>query len=88
MSFINTNVLQAKRSSVYSNLRAEPKEPKGEVIFSRRLHINEPNVMDGLELLSLLNGNVIKAAFLDPQYRGILDRMKYGNEGKRQIKRA
>lgn len=29
-----------------------------------------------------LYDNTIKAAFFDPQYRGILDKMNYGNEGK------
>ena len=27
-------------------------------------------------------------AFFDPQYRGVLDRMNYGNEGERQTKRT
>jgi site-specific DNA-methyltransferase (adenine-specific) len=31
---------------------------------------------------------VITAVFFDPQYRGIMDKMKYGNEGQRQKERA
>ena len=38
--------------------------------------------MDGLEFLSLFPGSVIPVAFLDPQYRGVLDKLQYGNEGK------
>ncbi len=38
--------------------------------------------MDGLEFLSLLPESVIPVAFLDPQYRGVLDKLAYGNEGK------
>lgn len=42
---------------------------------------NAPNVMDGRLLLQSLRGINAKAVFLDPQYRGLLDQMKYGNEG-------
>jgi site-specific DNA-methyltransferase (adenine-specific) len=39
---------------------------------------------DALELLrSLLNG-CTRLTFFDPQYRGVLDKLKYGNEGARQ----
>ena len=37
--------------------------------------------MDGLELLALLPDDGIPVAFLDPQYRGVLDMLAYGNEG-------
>ena len=43
--------------------------------------------MDGLKLLSHLPEESVPVAFLDPQYRGVLDRMNYGNEGKRREKR-
>lgn len=38
--------------------------------------------MDGIELLSALPETAIPVVFFDPQYRGVLDRMNYGNEGK------
>lgn len=44
--------------------------------------LNQRNRMDGLALLKRLNDNAIRAVFFDPQYRGVLDRLKYGNEGK------
>ena len=50
----------------------------------------KPNVrlkMDGLKLLSHLPKASVPVAFLDPQYRGVLDRMNYGNEGKSREKR-
>ena len=37
--------------------------------------------MDGLALLALLPDCGIPVAFLDPQYRGVLDKLGYGNEG-------
>ena len=44
--------------------------------------LNQHNKMDGLVLLQGLEENSIRACFFDPQYRGVLDRLKYGNEGK------
>lgn len=56
--------------------------------FSPPLHanssirINSENRTDGLILLGQLNDSGIKTAFFDPQYRGVLDKLSYGNEGK------
>ncbi len=44
--------------------------------------INKKNKMDGLKLLNILEPQSIKVAFFDPQYRGVLDKLSYGNEGK------
>jgi len=44
--------------------------------------------MDGLTLLKSLENNSVSLVFFDPQYRGVLDKMNYGNEGERQIKRS
>jgi site-specific DNA-methyltransferase (adenine-specific) len=49
---------------------------------------NKKLEMNGLELLSLLKDGEVKLTFFDPQYRGVLDKMKYGNEGERQSGRA
>lgn len=43
--------------------------------------------MDGLKFLSCLPKESVPVAFLDPQYRGVLDKMNYGNEGKSREKR-
>lgn len=43
---------------------------------------------NGLHLLSKLPDATIPTAFFDPQYRGVLDKMKYGNEGERQKLRS
>ena len=37
--------------------------------------------MDGLAFLSKLQPDSIPVAFFDPQYRGVLDKLGYGNEG-------
>lgn len=44
--------------------------------------INKKNKADGLDLLADINDKTIATAFFDPQYRGVLDKLKYGNEGK------
>ena len=38
--------------------------------------------MNGMRLLSMLPENSFPVVFFDPQYRGILDKMKYGNVGE------
>ena len=49
--------------------------PKGLRFFERQR-------MDGLDLLSQLPDDAVPVAFFDPQYRGVLDKLSYGNEGK------
>ncbi|HWR24149.1 MAG TPA: site-specific DNA-methyltransferase [Feifaniaceae bacterium] len=47
------------------------------------------NCADGLFLLGEIQGESISAAFFDPQYRGVLDKLSYGNEGvSRGMRRA
>lgn len=50
------------------------------------LQCNKRLKMDGLRFLSKLPPASIPVSFFDPQYRGILDAMSYGNEGKRRGK--
>lgn len=49
---------------------------------------NKINVMDGLELMMDIERGSVSCVFFDPQYRGVLDKMNYGNEGERQKERA
>lgn len=43
--------------------------------------LNKKNKMNGLDLLEQIENETLKIIFFDPQYRGILDKMSYGNEG-------
>lgn len=45
---------------------------------------NVPQAGDALALLRSLSGRCTPLVFFDPQYRGVLDKLKYGNEGARQ----
>lgn len=44
--------------------------------------INKKLNIDGVELLKQIQDKSLKVTFFDPQYRGILDKLSYGNEGK------
>ena len=44
-------------------------------LSNKRLKIN------GLQLLDMVEENAVKCVFFDPQYRGVLDYLSYGNEG-------
>ena len=52
-----------------------------EQLLTCGLEPNTPLQMDGLEFLGKLPSEAIRVAFLDPQYRGLYDKLKYGNEG-------
>lgn len=53
-----------------------------EKLLNRRLSVC------GLELLRRLDRELVSLCFFDPQYRGVLDKMNYGNEGERQKGRS
>ena len=62
---------------------------QGEDVLSRSdehsrplLELNVRHRMDGLDLMGTLADDSVPAVFFDPQYRGVLDKLAYGNEGK------
>ena len=71
-------------ATVFSSLRTV-RAPALEV--PPELKPNTRLKMDGLEFLSLLPENSIPVAFFDPQYRGVLEKLAYGNEGKERGRR-
>lgn len=55
---------------------------KNEILINPLLtELNQKNQIDGLNLLKNIHESKIKACFFDPQYRGVLDQLNYGNEG-------
>lgn len=52
------------------------------VLETDKCKLNKKNLVDGFELMAHIDDKTIKTAFFDPQYRGVLDKLKYGNEGK------
>ncbi len=71
-------------TSVFSGVRTI-KPPA--ITLPPALKLNTRLKMDGLQLLSQIPLDTIPVAFFDPQYRGVLDKMAYGNEGKRRGQR-
>lgn len=51
-------------------------------------YLNKQNLMEGRELISKIGDQEVSLCFFDPQYRGVMDKLSYGNEGARQKKRA
>ena len=43
---------------------------------------NTRRKMDGIAFLAMLPADAVPVAFLDPQYRGVLEKLSSGNEGK------
>lgn len=56
--------------------------------MNMRIKKNTKLTIDGLRLMQSLESQSVDLCFFDPQYRGVLDKMKYGNEGERQKGRA
>jgi len=48
------------------------------------LDISHAERGDALQLLRGLTSGCTPLVFFDPQYRGVLDKLKFGNEGARQ----
>ena len=75
--------LNTSSATVFSSVRdlvlPKPDLPDG-------LALNKRLKMDGLDFLGKLPDASFVVAFFDPQYRGILDKMNYGNEGEQRGK--
>ncbi len=65
-------------SPVYSNERTVSPP---DLDLPAVLQTNTRLKMDGREFLSLLPADSMPVAFFDPQYRGVLEKLAYGNEG-------
>ncbi len=70
-------------TNVFSNKR-NIKSPN--LVLPRSLGLNKRLQMDGLKFLSKIPDETIPVAFFDPQYRGVLDKLSYGNEGEKRGK--
>ncbi len=73
----------AKSKTVFSKTREIATPP---FVIPAKIKINTPNKMDGLELLGQLPAGVVPIVFFDPQYRGVLDYQRFGNEGEKRGK--
>lgn len=69
------------KASVFSLTRTV-KSPADCLPENLRKKLNKRWKKNGLKLLEEIPNATIPVVFFDPQYRGILDKMGYGNEGK------
>lgn len=76
MDLVPANVFSTQRRIVSPNISP----PEG-MAFNKRMK------MDGIEFLSKIPPASVPIAFFDPQYRGVLDKLGYGNEGKKRGQR-
>lgn len=53
-----------------------------QILKTDAFKMNYKNLCNGLHLLKDINEGSIATAFFDPQYRGVLDKLKFGNEGQ------
>ena len=75
----------SRRPSVFGHTR-DLEQP--DVALPPGFVLDAPNRADGLKLLHALEPDGFSLCIFDPQYRGVLDRQKYGNEGSRQKERS
>lgn len=80
---LNLQIKVNKKASVFSSKRIL-KAPS--IIIPKGYRLNTKMKMDGIKFLSKLPNKSFSVAFFDPQYRGVLDSLHYGNEGKKRSK--
>lgn len=96
---LHTSVPTASTQDLFVGTDAAPDRSTESVFSAERIveaplldlpEVLKPNTrlkMDGLEFLSLLPESAIPVAFFDPQYRGVLEKLSYGNEGESRGRR-
>ena len=96
---LHTSVPTDSTQDLFAGTNSAP-DPTAGTVFSAERTVQAPSLelpealkpntrlkMDGLEFLSLLPAGAIPVAFFDPQYRGVLEKLSYGNEGKSRGRR-
>ncbi len=66
----------------FSGQHRMPPPKIAETTLAKGLQYNQRLKMDGLRFLAKLPERCSAVAFFDPQYRGVLDKLRYGNEGQ------
>jgi site-specific DNA-methyltransferase (adenine-specific) len=76
-------VARHKTRSVFSSER-QLQSPNFQL--PENLKLNQRQKMDGLKMLKLLSDKSVPLVFFDPQYRSVMDKQNYGNEGENRGK--
>ncbi len=80
----NKKIKSVEKNNVFSSLRTVRTI---RIRLRSGLQKNTRLKMEGRKFLSLLPKESFPIVFFDPQYRGILNKMRYGNEGKSRGKK-
>lgn len=89
MQHSNADIDEATRSRTRRNVYSDERLlQQPELDLPKCFKFNARNRSDGLDFLKSLTAASFPLCIFDPQYRGVLDRQKYGNEGERQKDRA
>jgi site-specific DNA-methyltransferase (adenine-specific) len=75
-------ILENNNKSVFSKKRTISMPYGLDIFKNKKYEFNKKYEIDGIKILNSIKDGAIPAGFFDPQYRGILDKMGYGNEGK------
>lgn len=94
-------VIQPIEADFDDGVRAVVKSKSDKTVFGSGRDVTQPNISvpdglalddrnkrEGLLFLRELQANSFPLCFFDPQYRGVLDHQRYGNEGERQRARS
>ena len=76
--------LDTGAGSVFSGVRTAKAPP---ISTPAGMALNKRMKMEGRKFLAKLPPESIPVAFFDPQYRGVLDKLQFGNEGKKRGQR-
>lgn len=71
----------AQHSTATKNVFSGTRQVMQPIFNVKGVKLDSKQKMDGLDLLKKLETNSIPLVFFDPQYRSILDKQSYGNEG-------
>jgi len=83
----NTKLFEDLPDSLVTNVFGKDcKLTTPKIKIPKNLRLNTKMKMDGINFLSKIPSGSIPVAFFDPQYRGVLDKLSYGNEGKQRGK--
>ena len=70
------------KHSVFSKIRTMSMPYGQDIFLNKKYKFNSKLTINGIALLKSIKNNAIPVVFFDPQYRGVLDKLKYGNEGQ------
>jgi len=95
MSPRQTQIIEPLQETFEQIVEAVARKPR--TVFSNGRHLQQPDFkipeglkldarqkMEGLKMLKAISAASVPLVFFDPQYRSVMDKQKYGNEGEQR----